>query len=216
MDGVLLAFLLQDGDQPVAFTDVEPVRLFRTVLKRKEDNRGKDDRRNPLEKKHPLPTRDAQLVDSQQSSRNGTADDPGQWIRRQKPCKRACPGARGKPVFQVKNDPRKKPGLTCTKEETQFVKSGGSLDKDHAAGNHAPQDHDDGHPATRADSLQREVAGHLEKEVAGKEDSECNAKDAFAEPKLRLHLQFGKAYIDPVEIIDDIEEKEKRQQPKKK
>lgn len=35
---------------------------------------------------------------------------------------------------------------------------------------------------------------------------------SITEPQLRLHLQGGKAYIDAVQIIDNVEKEQKRQQ----
>ena len=74
--------------------------------------------------------------------------------------------------------------------------------------NHAPGDHDAGHPGAGAPTLDQNGAGNFQQEVAGKEDAGSKPVDLRAEVQVFVHLQRGIAEVDSVQISDDIENEE--------
>ncbi len=69
---------------------------------------------------------------------------------------------------------------------------------------------------SRAKASQREIARHLEKEISSEENSGTQAIDFVAESQLSFHLEGGKSDIDAIQVGDDVEKKQERQQPPRK
>jgi len=67
-------------------------------------------------------------------------------------------------------------------------------------------------PGARAKSLQCEIARHLQKEVANKEDARAKTIDFWIDANRLVHLQRGKADVDPIDVADEISEQQKRHQ----
>ena len=49
----------------------------------------------------------------------------------------------------------------------------------------------------------------MKKQISGKEDSRPQTVNAIAEAKLCLHLQRGKTNINPIKIVNDVDQKQK-------
>jgi len=56
--------------------------------------------------------------------------------------------------------------------------------------------------------VQDDIAGYLEGKVAEKEDSGADSVDAVAEFEVAEHLQLGEAYVDAVDVGDDVADHE--------
>src|SRR4029077_1292720 len=98
----------------------------------------------------------------------------------------------------------KESGFGGAEKKAQRIKRSDGVNGEHAAGDDAPTDHQEGDPSAGGDALQRQVCGNLKQEIAEEENSRAKAVDRVAEPELRLHLQGGKADVDAVEIGDHV------------
>src|SRR5262249_4434141 len=63
---------------------------------------------------------------------------------------------------------------------------------------------------------QGQVAWHLQEQIAKEEDPKPRTENFVAEAKLRPHLEGGKTHVDTVQIINDVQQKEKWQKPYQK
>ena len=108
--------------------------------------------------------------------------------------------------------PGKNPASAGAQQETQRVETVGSSNHDHRRRDHAPEHHEQGNPTARADSLQGEVARHLEEEIAGEEHSGAESVNGVGEGELLAHLERGESDVDAIEIRDDVEQEEERDQ----
>ena len=74
----------------------------------------------------------------------------------------------------------------------------------------APGDDDAADPDARSDLVQHDVAGDFEGEVAEEEDAGANSIDAVAELEITQHLKFGEAYVNAVDVGNDVADHEDR------
>src|SRR5262249_28539141 len=77
----------------------------------------------------------------------------------------------------------------------------------------SPRDHDPPQPLPRAPALHEQCARYLEQDIAEVEDADTKPKDAIAEPEIGAHPQVGKRHIDAVDVVDEIDQKDKWEQP---
>jgi hypothetical protein len=78
-----------------------------------------------------------------------------------------------------------------------------------------PGQHDPGEPAPRADPFQNDVAGHFEEEIADEEQRCAKSIGIFAESEITDHLQLGITDILAVDIGDQIDQSQERDQAKR-
>src|SRR5260370_23408341 len=183
------------------------------VCKKKPGSETKQNRRNRLEKKHPLPAGQASALIPIQAppgnrATNYAGDGPGGHEQRDNSGSRAG----REPRAQVKNYPGKETSYGSPEKKPQRIERSHGVNGKHAAGSNATADHQKRNPSARADALQRQICRHLKQKIAEKENSRAEAVNRVAEAELCLHLQRGKAHIDAVEIRDHIQEKQKRKQ----
>jgi len=81
------------------------------------------------------------------------------------------------------------------------------------AGNHAPGNHDPGDPKPRAETMQRQIGGHLQKEITNEKEAGAKAIGGLAQAKRRIHLQLGETNVRPVNEGDEVAGDQKRNQP---
>src|SRR5262249_39745877 len=72
----------------------------------------------------------------------------------------------------------------------------------------APGDHDAGNPEPCPEPLERQIARHLKEEVAEKEDPGAPAEHRRGEAEIAVHLQRGKTDIDPIEVAEEVAERD--------
>src|SRR3989449_7381419 len=97
-------------------------------------------------------------------------------------------------------------------QEAQRVEARRPAHEHHGGRDKAPRDHDPRDPPPRADAREDHVARHLEQPIAQKEDAGAKAVDSRREAERLIHLQRREADVDPIEIRDDVQEEEKRNQ----
>ena len=108
------------------------------------------------------------------------------------------------PVGQIQDDTGEKARLGYPKKKTENVEGGGVVAEGHQGGDDSPADHDAGDPESGSRAVEDEVSRNLEEEVTEKEDAGSRGKNSIREPRNLMHGQFGEAYVDPVDISQDV------------
>ncbi len=85
------------------------------------------------------------------------------------------------------------------------------LNEGHAGRNDAPGQHDSRQPDTRADFLQEDVGRDFEEGIADEEQSGTQPIGCSADTQVMLHVRTHEADVDPVDVVDDEHDDEKRQ-----
>ena len=216
-DGPRRALVLvaaQGLDERRAFVIRKPAGVFRVLGHVEEDDHPHHNRRQALEKKQPLPSRQAgDAVHRQQRARHRPADDAGGQRRRHERGNRPGTLARGKPLREVIDDAREEAGLGRAKQKAHHVETGGALHEHHARRHEAPRDHDARDPQPRADAGEDDVARHLEQRVADEEDAGAEPVGRRREIERGVHLQRREADVDAIEIGDDVEQEQEGHEP---
>ena len=114
------------------------------------------------------------------------------------------------PVGQVQDDAREKARLGYTKKKTENVEGGGVVAEGHQGGDDSPADHDTGDPESGSRAVENEVGRDFENKVTDEKDACSCSKHGIGEPGNLAHREFGEAYIDSVDISQDIAGKEDR------
>lgn len=114
------------------------------------------------------------------------------------------------PVGQVQDDAREKARLGYTKKKTENVEGGGVVAEGHQGGDDSPADHDAGDPESCSRAVENEVGRDFENKVTDEKDACSCSKHGIGEPGNLAHREFGEAYIDSVDISQDIAGKEDR------
>ena len=97
-------------------------------------------------------------------------------------------------------------------QETQRVEGPFILNECRDAGHQAPDDQAGSQPDARAQSVQREIAGHLQDHVAEEKDAGPEAEYRGAESQCMVHLQTGEAEIDAVQVVEKHHQEQQRYQ----
>ena len=108
------------------------------------------------------------------------------------------------PVGQVQNDAREKARLGYPKEKTENVEGGGVEAEGHQGGDDSPADHDAGDPEAGSRAVENEVGRDFKNKVTDEKDARTCCKHGIGEPGDLAHRQFGEAYVDPVDISQDV------------
>jgi len=108
------------------------------------------------------------------------------------------------PVGQVQDDAREKARLGYTKKKTENVEGGGVVAEGHQGGDDSPADHDAGDPESGSRTVQNEVGRDFKNKVTDEKDACTCSKHGIGEPGHLAHREFGKAYVDPVNISQDV------------
>ena len=108
------------------------------------------------------------------------------------------------PVGQIQDDTGKKARLSCTKKKTENVEGGGVVAEGHQGGDDSPADHDTGDPDSGSRAVENEVGRDFENKVTDEKDTRTCSKHGIGEPGDLVHRQFGEAYVDPVDISQDV------------
>ena len=74
----------------------------------------------------------------------------------------------------------------------------------HQRGDDSPADHDAGDPEAGSRAVEDEVSRNLEEKVTKKEDAGSGGEDGIGEPGDLAHREFGKAYVDSVDVGEDV------------
>ena len=77
----------------------------------------------------------------------------------------------------------------------------------------SPGDHDACDPKPRANPLQKDVGGYFKQKISNEEKSGPKAEGGLAKPERLVHMQLGKADIDPIEIGHEVAQDQERYQP---
>ena len=142
------------------------------------------------------------------------ADGVGDRDRRHEEPDRARPLPRREPVRQVQDHAREEARLGGAEQEAHDVEARRPLHERGAGGDDPPGEHDPRDPLARAELVQREVARDLEEEVRDEEDARAEAVDRAGEAEVGLELVLGERDVHPVEVGDDVEDQERRHQPR--
>ncbi len=117
----------------------------------------------------------------------------------------------GQPAGEVVDHAWKETGLGHAEQKTQNVEVGFGLDKGHAGRDDAPGQHDPRQPDTCADFLQQDVGRDFEEGIADEKQSGTQAIGSSADTQVMLHVRTHEADVDPVDVVDDEHDDEKRQ-----
>ena len=108
------------------------------------------------------------------------------------------------PVGEVEDHAGEESGFGNAQQQACGVELHGCADQRGERGDDAPGDDDAADPDARADLVQHDVAGDFEGEVAEEEDAGADSVDAVAELEVAQHLELGEAYVDAVDVGDDV------------
>src|SRR5437899_2132929 len=133
--------------------------------------------------------------------------------RRHESSHRPRPRPCREPVFQIEDYARKESSLSRPQQKSQQVKAPRAANQHHRRRNHSPDHHQQRNPPPRPHALQRQIARDLKKEVPRKKHSCAKPIDGVGERQLLPHLQRRKPDINPVQIGNDVEQKQKRHEP---
>ena len=112
------------------------------------------------------------------------------------------------PVGQVQDDAREKARLGYTKKKTENVEGGGVVAEGHQGGDDSPADHDAGDPESGSRAVENEVGRDFKNKVTDEKDTRTCSKHGIGEPGNLAHREFGEAYVDPVDISQNVTGKE--------
>ena len=104
------------------------------------------------------------------------------------------------PVGQIQDDTREKACLGYPKKKTENVEGGGVVAEGHQGGDDSPADHDAGDPESGSRAVENEVGRDFKNKVTDEKDTRTCSKHGIGEPGNLAHREFGKAYVDPVDI----------------
>ena len=108
------------------------------------------------------------------------------------------------PVCQVQDNAGEKARLGYPKEETENVEGGGVVAEGHQGGDDSPADHDAGDPESCSRAVKNEVGRDFKNKVTDEKDACTCSKHGIGEPGNFAHREFGKAYVDSVDISQDV------------
>src|SRR6202012_5906069 len=77
----------------------------------------------------------------------------------------------------------------------------------------APQAHDPHDGLARTDLLQEQIARHFKQDIADIEQADAKAVTRIGEAQVIPELQLGEADVDPVDIVQDVANKNERDDP---
>jgi hypothetical protein len=117
------------------------------------------------------------------------------------------------PAGEVIDHARGETGFEDTEQKTHSIKHRYVAYEQHARRSDPPQNHDAAEGFPRADSRQHQVAGDFKQYVSDEKDTGAYAIGRVGKSEIALHLEFGEADIDSVQIRKDIAKQQKRQQP---
>src|ERR1700733_8889329 len=142
-----------------------------------------------------------------------TADHPGHRDGENE--KRHDPPAHAvrKPEREIKNDTWKKAGFSRAKQDAGKIKLVRARYESHRHRGQAPQAHDPRDGLARADLLQNQIAWHLEQDIADVEQADPEPIAGVAQMQVALELQFGETDVDPVDVVQNIADEDKGDDP---
>ena len=159
---VLLSLLARDlAHQEVALVRLEPLRLRGALVQEAQSEEAEGDRGQALHEEQPLPAIEAEhAVELQQAAGNGAPDHIRRGDRGEEQRQRAGALALGEPPGEVEDDPgeeaRPRPRLGGS--AARRTRPGPSMNIVRRR-KHAPDDHDRGQPAPRAEAASARLLG---------------------------------------------------------
>src|ERR1043166_21947 len=126
---------------------------------------------------------------------------------------RLGPVAINEPVREINDHAGKEPRLRRAEEKTPAVKLQRAPDKTGQSCQRTPCNQRERQQTLRAPAFHQKRPGNLQPEITNKEDSTRGAKDRVSQTQVAFHPQRGVGDIRPIQIVRDVEDKEKRQQP---
>jgi len=112
------------------------------------------------------------------------------------------------PVGEVKDDAWEKARLGHAEEKAEDVEGGDAVADGHQGGDDSPTDHDAGDPEPGSRAVEDEVSRNFKNKVTDEKDTCTCGKHGIGEPGDLAHREFGKAYVDPVDISQDVTREE--------
>ena len=159
----------------------------------------------------------ADAVESEDGARNRRTDHARRHAAQCKERDDASAFLSRVPEGEIQDDTREKPRLRYAEQEAHHVKHRDVLHEHERHRNQSPDNHNARNPDPCADALQDQVAGHLKDEIANEKQPRPQAidtaKHAGVHPEHFPQVQFGKTYVDPVDVRDDVAKKEQRNKP---
>ncbi len=153
-------------------------------------------------------------VQAQKRAGNGRADEAGHRDGDHENANDARAVLGRKPVGQIKDDAREKPGLGHAQKKTDRHERDRADRQRHAGGYDAPGDHDPANPPARPKPLQRQITGHFEQEITDEENAAAETEDGAGQANVLVHLQRRETGVGAVDVANQIRQHQKRQQPK--
>ena len=194
---------------------LEPLGVGKAVTEQEVGEGAEDYGRDALQQEHPLPARQATLAGGEvieNPAGKRAAEQAGHRNGRHEQ-RHDSPAAEGrKPLRKVQHHPWKEAGFSGTGKQAQRVEMRGRGHEQQTRGERAPHDHHQRDPAPWAEPGQRQVTRHAAQHVADKENPGPQAVHGFTEFQRIEHLQLGKANVYPVEVIEQVADKDEGDQ----
>ena len=114
-------------------------------------------------------------------------------------------------MAEIDDDAGEETGFGYTQQEAYDVELRWRPDKCGGGGNETPRDQDASEPFARAPTFDQQRAGNFKNEVADEKNADAQPENFFGKVEVAGHAELGEAYIGPVEICDQIEQDDQRQ-----
>ncbi|MNZ51775.1 hypothetical protein D3C78_696020 [compost metagenome] len=170
----------------------------------------------PLDQEHPLPAGQAMLTGGEvveDPAGEWPAEQPGDRDRRHEQGHDPAAARGREPAREVQHDAGEEARFSRAGEQAQHVELHRRGDEQQARRQGAPDDHHQRDPASRTEAIERQVAGQAAQHIANEEDTGTEAVDGFAELQCIEHLQLGEANVDPVQVVEQVADKDEGDQP---
>jgi hypothetical protein len=215
--GELPAFVGDAPGEPGLFFRRQPRRLLRTVGEIEVGHYAKQYGRQAFQQEHPLPAGKAGAVMREFKDRAGewAAEHQHQGRCHHDHCHRAGALPGREPEGEVEQNTGVKPRLGAAQPEPQQAETPRPSGEDHRRGDDAPAHQYPRDPPPGPDAAQHQIARHFEHAVADGKDPCADRVGLFAHVQVGEHLQPGETDVHAIEDVDEVEQAEERDEPKR-
>src|SRR5262249_21352804 len=114
---------------------------------------------------------------------------------------------------QIDDDPGKESRFRQAEDKSRGIELPRRVYRSHEDGHQSPTDQNARDPFARAPPLCDQRAGNFENKIADEKDAGAQSEDAVAEGEVMRHLQPGVTDVYAIQKGNDVEEKQKWQEP---
>ena len=189
----------------------EPRCISRSICEKGKNDKAQHHRRQSLHDEKPLPAIESEPFHIQQHRRHRRAERKTERHGHEQA--RQCPRAiiLRKPVREIHDDARKESRLRHAEEKPRPVELRRRVHEGHRRRDEAPSNQDARKPFPRTPSLHQQRAGNLQEQITDEEHANAEAEHVLRKPQCLAHAQLGKSHVRTVEVGDDVEQDDQRQ-----